>query len=566
MRLINFRKLYTFTFKATIKEPVKPYMVSIVNVEDLTDITVFTINDGDPVRLFLEFVKKIENSTRFYAYNLNYDYAIIRSWCHFNQNDLITPKFYDFISQNNRVLRSELAFQSNKSKRVYLFDSLELFLVPLQDIITAFTDLKQSESSLFECIDDVIIHQNDIDCCVNESKGLAIALKKRLQWGRNKMTFAADAKAVWSEKMFKKFTKIKAETYLFPSLEEGDDYIFRKANDGGFCFFNRYMGKFINKEIEIYDVNSMGPAMMLKQLPIGAPLYKKGKIETNDLHPLGLQRFYINSAELRENKIPILNNNTQSSSGGVEYLQILSEYECEHKKIFMLTLQEFELFKQSYHYQNLELLDGYLFQARDDLFTDYIDEFFELKNSSDKTISRIGKMFLNSLCGKMAERPHRIKRYIEFENDVLRFIWGETIFQKCGYLPISLFAGSYARMFLIESIYKIGLENFIYCDTDSIHCFKTENAKKLDIHPSKIGAWKLENKKKIIAAKYLARRRYCLQFEDNTFQAVCPYIPSDKLTPHIKSLDDFQLGKSVKMKGFEMGVGGLYPIERFVPI
>ncbi|WP_330168095.1 DNA polymerase [Bartonella grahamii] len=70
------------------------------------------------------------------------------------------------------------------------------------------------------------------------------------------------------------------------------------------------MGKFINKEIEIYDVNSMGPAMMLKQLPVGAPLYKKGKIKTNDLHPLGLQRFYINSAELRENKIPILNNNT----------------------------------------------------------------------------------------------------------------------------------------------------------------------------------------------------------------------------------------------------------------
>ncbi len=41
----------------------------------------------------------------------------------------------------------------------------------------------------------------------------------------------------------------------------------------------------------------------------------------------------------------------------------------------MLTLQEFELFKQSYHYQNLELLDGYLFKARDDRFTDYIDEF-----------------------------------------------------------------------------------------------------------------------------------------------------------------------------------------------
>ncbi|WP_142416110.1 hypothetical protein [Bartonella massiliensis] len=170
MRPINFSKLFSFSFIATMKEPVVLYMVSIVNVEWPRDVTVFTINEGDPVKLFLDFMKRTEKNTRFYAYDRNYDYAIIRSWCHFNQNDPITPTFCDFISQHDRVLKSALLF---KSKKVYLFDY----------------------------IDDVVIHQNDIDCSINRAKGLAIALKKRLQWGRNKMTLAADAKAVWKEKI-----------------------------------------------------------------------------------------------------------------------------------------------------------------------------------------------------------------------------------------------------------------------------------------------------------------------------------------------------------------------------
>ncbi|WP_142416111.1 DNA polymerase [Bartonella massiliensis] len=264
-----------------------------------------------------------------------------------------------------------------------------------------------------------------------------------------------------------------------------------------FVFFNKNQDPLIKEEIEVYDVNSMGPAMMLKPLPIERPYYYRGKIETNRTFSLGIQRFYVNSAELKPNKIPMLNNNTPLLRGGVEYLTHVSEHEMDEKKTFMLTLPEFELFKESYHYEKLECLDGYVFKAKDCFFNEYINEFLKIKNSDDKTIKRIGKMFLNTLSGKFGENPRRYECFIEFENDLQRFYRkDEPFYRKCGYLPIAIFMNSYARVFLIESIYKIGVENFIYCDTDSIHCLKTENAQKLNIHPSKIGAWKLENSDK----------------------------------------------------------------------
>ncbi|MBX4335933.1 hypothetical protein [Bartonella raoultii] len=117
----------------------------------------------------------------------------MRSWCHFNKENSIVPKFKDFIMPNDKILKSTLSFGY---KKINLIDSLPLFSTSLKNIMETFTDLKKGETPLFKNIDDVIIKEKDIDYCLNDSIGLALALKERFKFGNQKMTLASDAKSI----------------------------------------------------------------------------------------------------------------------------------------------------------------------------------------------------------------------------------------------------------------------------------------------------------------------------------------------------------------------------------
>ncbi|MBX4335934.1 DNA polymerase [Candidatus Bartonella raoultii] len=69
---------------------------------------------------------------------------------------------------------------------------------------------------------------------------------------------------------------------MIPPLDLQDDQLLRPAYKGGFCFLNKNQDSLIKKEIEVYDVNSMYPAIMLNPLPIEKPIYVTGKIETEE--------------------------------------------------------------------------------------------------------------------------------------------------------------------------------------------------------------------------------------------------------------------------------------------
>ncbi|WP_375626650.1 MULTISPECIES: DNA polymerase [unclassified Bartonella] len=75
-------------------------------------------------------------------------------------------------------------------------------------------------------------------------------------------------------------SEITKATFLTPTLELNDDEILRNAYKGGFVFLIKTGGHIYNG-IEVYDVNSMYPAMMLKLLPISNSIYKKDEIFTN---------------------------------------------------------------------------------------------------------------------------------------------------------------------------------------------------------------------------------------------------------------------------------------------
>jgi hypothetical protein len=550
-------KVYTFDFEATTKEPVYAYMLSIVNMYNIEERYNYTCEDGDVVEIFLNFMRSCKSGTKFYAHNLTYDHAIIRSWCHFREGQEHIPLFDEFILPGNRkVIKSTVTFLD---REIHLHDSFVLFASSLAQVMEGYTDLHKGDTPIFHYRQDVEIRPEDILYCENDAVGLAIALRKRLEQGANRMTLASDAKQIWSRMGREFYGTQNFSGQIVPHLEYDVDATLRPAYKGGFCYVNEiFADRTLEGPIQVFDVNSMYPAMMLKQMPVGKPVYvKAGKVVPNVKYPLGIQKFIVREAHLKEGKVPHITNGGNTRFGGLVYIKDIEPEMPENKRTFSLTLEEFELFNESYFYEGLRYLGGYHFKSMDGVFSQYIDRFTEMKNSSDPATKIFGKTMLNSLYGKMGENPNKQTLEIVFEDDVQKYKIAFEEIKTGGYLPMAIYITSYSRIHLIRSIYTIGVDHFIYTDTDSIHCFKTPNTDNLDQHPSRFGAWKLEDDN-IKRAKYLRTKRYVQEMEDGQCKPVCAGIRKSDLKRHVKSVDDFYIGRPIPTEKVRYGIGGQY--------
>lgn len=167
----------------------------------------------------------------------------------------------------------------------------------------------------------------------------------------------------------------------------------------------------------------------------------------------------------------------------------------------------------------------------DYLFSDFVDHFNSLKTHYTETNNKIYrdcvKRILNSLYGKFAQRFSHIekKEQIDFTGyyrlETKNMVTGEleieskllnTILIQCGidepsmsFTPISAHITEYARFYLWELMSLVGIENMLYCDTDSLKIRKSAIGPiKHLIHETNLGALKIEeeyNRFLIIGAK-----------------------------------------------------------------
>jgi len=129
----------------------------------------------------------------------------------------------------------------------------------------------------------------------------------------------------------------------------------------------------------------------------------------------------------------------------------------------------------------------------EEIFSDYVDDFFSMKNKYDKEENKImkliAKLFLNSLYGKFATKLEveldvhvdelSQQRFIELLEKGNR-ISGEYMHYKepMKYIPdyvmpiVSAYITSKSRVMLYEKFEEVGFENVLYCDTDSIFTTK----------------------------------------------------------------------------------------------
>lgn len=561
MRKFEPSKCYTFDFECNSKEPSHVYMCAIARLSKLQKKYVkMTYSIGETI----DYIFSRGTGSRFYAHNLKYDWSFIA--CYLLKNHAgefeITKSIIQDLTKS--VVTVEVKF---RGKTMTFIDTVPIFSAPLASVLKAFTDEEKGETPLFDYIEDVVITEKEIDYCKVDALGLAKAIIKRMDYGKMSLTTASDA-----FKVFKDTVNTQAagrfDRFYEPLEVELDDAM-RPAYRGGFTYLNpMHQGKIL-KDVRVIDVNSMYPAQMYyKPLPYGAPkVVKTGEVVTTEIYSLGIQTFTVDSAYLKDGHAPFISTANSMMHSAAYLAEIAADLPIE-KRTFSLTMAEFELFKESYEADNIQLLGGFLFKARTDMFKAYIDKYWILKNDANPTIKTIGKLFLNALYGKFAE-GYMKNSYKMYYEDGLKFEIEDSELRPCGYLPVGIFITSYARCFLLETINKIGYDNFVYTDTDSIHYFQRDgNDETIHMHPSDLGAWDYENL--YVRAFYIRSKRYCGEYIDKQgevkLKIACAGIKTKNLKEQVTRLEDFQIGKAIKTIEFKQGVNGQYVRDKYIKI
>lgn len=327
------------------------------------------------------------------------------------------------------------------------------------------------------------------------------------------------------------------------TLEQDNEI--REAYRGGALYLNPKYAKKRIYNVRSIDRNSQYPAMLRNRiLPYGKPVVfdKEHTLEyyeeKNTIWDCIIVQFSA-EAKLKKGKLPILSQRL----GSVGKIEMIEETNKFHT--WSLTNVEFDIFLKNYKYSQLHIVKLIAFKGKEGVFNKVIDELYALKEfytlNGNKGMRLIVKICLNALLGRFGlkrKRGHKLATYnngkIEYEAQGIQVCDGE-------YLPIALFVNSYARADIIETAQLFG-DKLVYIDTDSIHYIDMPLPEGIDIHPTKLGAFKEE---------YLATESIYLKCK--TYAEVIDGKLSTKISGldrsarvKIKSLDDFYVGKEIE--------------------
>lgn len=390
------------------------------------------------------------------------------------------------------------------SYTVEIRDSLKLIPVSIEDMPKTFglSDEQKLTIDYHELREKGHILTEQEEAYVKADVRIAAkAVKFMLEHGQKKLTTASNALNDFKSRFDRKEWK-----RLFPELNAINDKDIRASYKGGWTYLNPL---YKNKDVaegSVYDVNSMYPwAMKYCLLPYGSPCYFAGEYKPNKNYPLYIINF-LAEFKLKPGKYPSIQLKHTMFYSDNEYIS-----ESLTPTVLTLTSVDYELFLELYDVNIIEFYGGYMFKAKYDIFTEYIDDWYGQKVDSKKDhnpgLEKIAKLMLNSLYGKFGARRTGANKepYYDADNDIVRYKLGPKEDRKGGYLPIATFITSYCRDKIIRAACTCG-DRFIYADTDSVHISGYEPVDGLDIDDFRLGAFKLEEK--FIRARFIRQKTY----------------------------------------------------------
>lgn len=479
-----------------------------------------------------------------YFHNLKYDGEYIVSWL-FNNGYKYDDKgkkeksFSVVISDTGIWYKIQITHKvlNKRYIRTNIYDSLKKLPLKVSQIAKAF-NLEEAKGSIDYDMYRPVGYEltpEEQEYIKNDCIIVAKALYMQFEKGLEKMTIGSDALTNFKFEIGGK----KAFKYLYPVLPLEVDNDFRKAYKGGFTMVNpRYQ----NKELSgiSFDVNSLYPSVMygnMGSLPYGIPKRFEGKYKNDSNYPLYIQKLSC-SFKIKPNMIP-----TIQLKGNLGFVP--TEYVTDSKGIVDLTLTnvDLELLFKHYNVDYIEYVGGYKFKATDSIFRGYIDYWADVKAKSTGGARQLAKLMLNSLYGKFATNPKKQNKIPTMVEGEVKLELQEPTFDDPVYTALGAFITARARAYTITNSQAL-YEHWVYSDTDSMYLTgitEEEASKYIDIHPTKLGAWKLEHH--FIRGKWLRPKTYILKSVEDGLSIVCAGMP-DSIKADILATGEEQAFKS----------------------
>ena len=292
-----------------------------------------------------------------------------------------------------------------------------------------------------------------------------------------------------------------------------DEYI-RKSYHGGFCYVKKGEENKIQRNGSTADVNSLYPSMMHSEsgniYPYGKPEWFYNEIPEKVSQGWADKKmfYYVRlkcAFHVKPNKLPciqIKNNplyhprkwQETSDINGVNVYRDLDNNIQKCRVEMVLSCIDYDLIKDHYILEDVEILDGCYFYAMSGFFDDYINKWAKIKQESKGAKRTLAKLFLNNLYGKLSsstDSSYKIPFLDEYGILKNKLVFSQD--KDAGYIAIGSAITSYARNFTIRHA-QDNYKYFIYADTDSIHCTcKPEKLKNIKQHNTAFQCWKIEN-------------------------------------------------------------------------
>lgn len=489
---------------------------------------------------FFDYFFNLNENIKMYFHNLKFDGSFILSYLlknlQFEQayekmtNDGALVKWFETKDMKNNTIKYSISEMGQwyyiiikkNNKIIEIRDSLKLLPFSLDAIGKSFdTDHKKLkmkyEGYRYAGCEITPEEQQYIK---NDVLVLKEALEIMFNENHDSLTIGScclnEYKTIMTKPLIERlYPNIAEYTVNVPiEFKNADEYV-RKSYKGGWCYLKKGCENKIYNNGTTADVNSLYPSVMHSEsgnyYPVGLPTFWSGnyipKIAKEKYYFIRIKtRFY-----LKKGFLPCIQVKNTYRYKSTEWLETSDFYDKKTNKyykkyldingneqntqvILTLTMTDFELIKEHYNLVDFEILDGCYFDKEIGLFDEYINKYKKIKLSSKGAKKTLAKLYLNNLYGKTATNTDSSFKVAYIKDDLsLGFYGVYACDKKPFYIPVGSAITSYARNFTIRAAQK-NYKNFIYADTDSIHCNCCPNEiKGIKIDDKNFLCWKLES-------------------------------------------------------------------------
>lgn len=487
----NTKQWYTADFETTTEKfynengYTKVWLWAIANSEG------HMIAHGETIESFMIYCRDNLNNSIIYFHNLKFDGSYILSYfldLKLQHKRKIYARdnacFNTLISEEGQYY--QITWHPRSQVTIIFQDSLKLLPFKVKVIAEDFNlPIKKGIIDY----DDYTVNEETLSYIQNDVEIVALALKEIKALGMNYMTTASCA----YNNFISEFPFVNS---YFPYLETEFLEKYRLAYRGGRCMVSPYYENKILHNVKRFDINSMYPYVMSSQyLPIGKPI----KITERNRFKFELYEIDVKFT-LKEGHLPcLLKKNTMFGEGS---------YYIDSNEVERICISniDYDLLEKHYDIECIRFIEMWGFNTTNCLFNNYINKWYEIKSKNTGAKKLVAKLMLNSLYGKFGSRCIGKSKipYLD-EDGILSFNKTEDEEMRHYYLPIAIAITSYAHKLIDDAICNTGVNNFVYCDTDSVHTLGTLSPEMID--NKELGKFKLEGTECI--SRYVRQKTYC---------------------------------------------------------